>query len=182
MQDYKVSILNFFDIFTLYELAAMGCLFVLFVLFFILGILLRSRRFFPKFFFALAFLVFVSGPFVLRYCIEDVFYKLDIEIIQSKPLVYVDSLLLEANITNIGLLSFSTCKIRVDIMHDNWLKFLGSLYPKKTYQKTMSLHLNPTDTTRVSILFDRFSHQMPFDYRVYITCHARNNLLKHHLM
>lgn len=178
MQQYKELIINFFNLFAVYEIALMGSLFILFLLFFLLGLLLRGRRFFPKFFFFLSFLVFASGPFVMKYCMQNLFYTLEVDITQSKRLEYIDAFLLEAKLTNKGFLPISTCEVSVDIQREDWLKFLNLIYPKKSYKKTLFMRLEPQQSWNLNVLFNDFTQALPFEYRVQIDCYLGNGLRK----
>ncbi len=178
MQQYKELMINFFNLFAISEIALMWSLFILFLLFFLLGLLLRGRRFFPKFFFFLSFLVFVSGPFVLKYCMQNLFYTLEVDITKSKRLEYIDVFLLEAKLTNRGFMPINICEVSVDTQREDWLKFLNPIYPKKSYKKTLFMHLEPQQSQNLNVLFNDFIQQLPFEYRVQIDCYLGNGLRK----
>lgn len=178
MQDYKILIQNFFDTFAFYEIALMSALFVVFLLFFMLGLLLRGRKFFPKFFFFLSVVLFIGTPFLLQFCMQRVLYKTDVEVLQSKRLEYIDSFFVQANIKNIGFAPFSLCEVSVDILHDGLLKPLSAIYPKHHYTQTIPLILTPGQSQEFQLIFNDFTPTLPFDYALYIDCHNSNGLHK----
>ncbi|WP_395001889.1 DUF2393 family protein [uncultured Helicobacter sp.] len=178
MQDIIVLIQNFFDTFAFYEIAIMSMLFVVFILFFMLGLLLRGRRFSSKFFFFLSIVLFISAPFILQFCMQQLLYKSDIEVLQSKRLEYTNAFFVQANVTNIGFAPFSLCEVSVDILHDGFLKPLSGIYPKRHYKQIIPLALSPGQSQEFQLIFDNFTPTLPFDYTLHIDCHSSNGLNK----
>ncbi|WP_394953847.1 DUF2393 family protein [uncultured Helicobacter sp.] len=178
MQDYVALIQNFFDTFAFYEIGIMSALFVVFILFFMLGLLLRGRRFSSKLFFFLSIVLFIGAPFLLQFCMQHLLYKTDVEVLQSKRLEYIDSFFVQANVSNVGFAPFSLCEVSVDILHDGILKFLSPIYPKHHYKQIVPLHLKPSQSQEIQLIFNNFTPKLPFEYTLYIDCHSSNGLHK----
>lgn len=178
MQYYKDLIYNFFNLFGVYEIALMGFLFIIFLIFFLLGLLLAGRKVFPQLMFFFATAIFIFAPIALQMVMQRFLYTTEVNITESKRLAYIDAFFLQGRITNVGFSPFSVCEASVSVLREGILEFLNPIFPLERYSKTINMPLKPKESGEFSVVFDEFSTQLPFKYRIDIDCHNISGLIK----
>ena len=110
---------------TIYDYLGFAILGLLFILCIILAVLLRAKAGFALFFATVAFTLLIAGPFGVKTLFDHIARANEIEIEKSQKLVYSNSLVIEASLTNSAKVDFTSCEVRFRVYTPNENRFLN---------------------------------------------------------
>ncbi|MGM0622428.1 MAG: DUF2393 family protein [Campylobacterota bacterium] len=175
MQEKLTQYFNdFAQALTIYDYLGFAILGLLFILCVILALLLRAKAGFALFFATVAFILLVAGPFGVKYLFDKIARAHEIEITKSQKLVYSNSLVIDASLTNKAKIDFSHCKVtfKVYVPHENrFLDFIQSLQPIAVSSHTIDKKIQIAQNVTFNHIIDEFEYEDPFSIQTKGACY-----------
>ncbi len=154
------SLIYYFNHFQSIDYISFTWFLVLVVLFLILGILLLKKHTNLALFIILVVLITsVSGPFFIKWYLNNSIRKSEFVIEQKKQLNFSNTFIISGKLTNFSKKNFSTCRIYLGFYKGSKnpiQRYVNNLKPSKTYTKTIKEPLQAGKSTDIKIVLDNF--------------------------
>lgn len=173
MEEIKKNLLNVFYHLGYVEIGIFLFVFVLFLLFFMLTLLSYPKKIISPFLFILSFLILLSTPFVIKFIINDGFYKTQISYNKVAPLQYANAFLVDIDIKNIGKREILKCLLSVDVYHSNnnaIEKLKNFIRPQATFKYLVQKKIPINQTRNVVVMIDKYYYRK-YPYHLSVDCH-----------
>lgn len=170
----KEKILSFFSYFHWYDIILSSAFLLLAMCFIFLSFIAFRKKFISIPLFLLGFIMMLALPFIIRYCMEERFYKIEIERAYDGVYNYSDVYQYIATVTNVGKRNISGCVVSHQILYDvskesgiNKYKYmlLNYVKPKRTYNKDIPMDLKVGQSIEISEVMEDY----PYRGEPYIT-------------
>ncbi|STQ86600.1 DUF2393 domain-containing protein [Helicobacter muridarum] len=183
----KEKIIIFFSHLHTYDLLLFASLLMLSLCFMFLSFIAFRYKIISVALFFIGFVAVICLPFVMRYIMDEIFYKIDIKVQYDRILRYSDIYKYNATITNIGKRNISGCIISHNILYETQNQSLINKYknmllnyikPKKTYMKNIPMDLKVGQSLDVSLQSQEFIDEYPYrdqKHETKIECYGKSS-------
>lgn len=155
------NITDFVMSYTIHDFIGLVAAFLLFILTLTFTILFKNS--FLKFLmFLITISILLTAPIGIKIVMDKTIRASEINITEQKRLAFVDTLIIDGSVKNIGLINFKNCKIKATIVKENLhpaLKYLFK-YLQPLYYKVENLqfqsNLNVGESRDFRLTLDNF--------------------------
>ncbi len=159
--------LSFYD----YVGIALG--FIVFIFFFMFAVVVRKKILLFIFVMFLALLTPFLTPFAIKYVMNEYVKKSKLEITLNKRLKFVDAIMIEGNITNVGIMPYKKCQVEAKY----WVKgsniiteYANRFKPYKIEKRIFSKFLDTNESFEFEILVENFKLKDGYSYLYSAEC------------
>ncbi len=175
MNELKFSIFNYLNHFGLYDYIAYAWLFLTFFIFLILSlILIRKSTKISIILMLISFILFFTGPPILKYFLDTTIRPVKISKINFKKLHFSNTLIVDTKIENISKKIYNECLINVKVYKREKTKikiFISKLKPI-TYRTIISKQkLKPGEFMSSRIVFYNFTYNHDINVSTSAECY-----------
>ncbi|RDU73318.1 DUF2393 domain-containing protein [Helicobacter aurati] len=186
----KEKLIEFLSYLNVYDLILFAALLILGLCLIFLSFIAFRHKIISIPLFFIGFSAIVCLPFIMRYLMENIFYKINTEVHYDRVLRYSDIYKYSATITNIGKRNIAGCVISHRILYDTEDKpaitkyknmLLNYIKPKKVYTKNIPINLKVNQSVDVSMQSQEFIQEYPYREQKHLTkieCYGKENTLK----
>lgn len=164
----KDKIIDFFSYYHWYDIVLMSSILMIALCFVFLSFIFFRRKIISVPLFLIGFALMIALPFLVRYVLEQRFYKVETDISYNKVYNYSDVYQYIAEITNVGKRHIAGCVFSHQILYDTskdsgMTKYkhilLNYVKPRHIYNKDIPMDLQVGQSVKINEIMEDYKHR-----------------------